>query len=458
MKMISTNPSRNYEVLGEVEMSTRQDIVGAVTKAHTAQPAWAALTLEERCKAVRSFASVVKEHADELARIIAQEIGQPLAGAQDDVAQGLNDLETYCAMAEKWLAPQITHETDTAIHRVRREPRGVIAAICPWNFPFTNVAWQCGQALLAGNTVIYKNSEENPLFAQLLEKLVAESGMPAGTFNIVYGDGKVGEMLARSDVDMISFTGSLDVGRKLTVIGAEKFIPVVTELGGSSPCVVFEDTTLTDDLVGYVFARRFYHTGQYCTSVKRLIVHESKFDELVDKLSKLAATKKLGDALDPTTDLGSLVAERQVVRLEAQVRDAVETGAKVVIGGNRPEGLKGAYYLPTILTNVTRNMRVWSEETFGPVLPVVSFKTEAEAVALANDTQYGLGAHLLTSDKERFERIAPQIQSGMVAQNQVRYLHPKNPFGGYKHSGMGRENGEFGFHEVTQIKLISEEK
>jgi acyl-CoA reductase-like NAD-dependent aldehyde dehydrogenase len=265
-------------------------------------------------------------------------------------------------------------------------------------------------------------------------------------------------MLARSDVDMISFTGSLNVGRKLTVIGAEKFIPVVTELGGSSPCVVFEDMTLTDDIVGYIFARRFYHTGQYCTSVKRLIVHESKFDELVDKLSKLAATKKLGDAIDPTTDLGPLVAERQVIRLEAQVQDAVEKGAKVVLGGKRPEGLKGAYYLPTILTNVNRDMKVWNEETFGPVLPVISFKTENEAVALANDTQYGLGAHLLTNDKERFARVAPQIQSGMVAQNQIRYLHPKNPFGGYKHSGMGRENGEFGFHEVTQIKLISEEK
>jgi acyl-CoA reductase-like NAD-dependent aldehyde dehydrogenase len=305
---------------------------------------------------------------------------------------------------------------------------------------------------------VYKNSEENPLFAQLLEKLIAESDMPAGVFTIVYGDGTVGEMLARSDVDMISFTGSLDVGRKLTVIGAEKFIPVVTELGGSSPCVVFDDVDLTDEVIGYIFARRFYHTGQYCTSVKRLIVHESRFDELVDKLSKLVATKKLGDALDPTTDLGPLVAERQVVRLEAQVQDAVEKGAEVVIGGKRPRDLKGAYYLPTILTNVTRDMKVWNEETFGPVLPVVSFKTEDEAVALANDTQYGLGAHLLTSDKERFGRLAPQIQSGMVAQNLVRYLHPKNPFGGYKHSGMGRENGEFGFHEVTQVKLISEEK
>lgn len=459
MSLISTNPSRNYEPIGEVESTTIPEIEAAVRRAHTAQAQWAGVSLAERCSAIQSFIVICREHAEGLAHIIAEETGRPIAGARLDVAKGILCFEDYIATAQQHLAPKVTLETDTEIHCVYREPWGVVAAICPWNFPMTNVAWQCGQALLAGNAIVHKNSEENPLFAQLLKELIAASALPKGVFEVIFGDGAVGEALARADINRLTFTGSFPVGHALTKIAAEKFIPITTELGGSNPYIIFEGAQVTDAIVDNIYGRRFLHSGQFCTSVKRLIAHESLFDDLVERLAKVAASKKIGDALDEATELGPLVAKRQLEKLERQVQDAVDQGATVVTGGKRPEGLHGAYFEPTILSNVTRDMRVWNEETFGPVLPVVSFKTEDEAIHLANDTEYGLSAYMTTKDKEQFARVAHHLQAGMIASNHViNVVAGSNPFGGYKHSGMGRENGEIGFHEATQVKLVSELK
>jgi len=460
MKITSTNPSRNYEVIGEVEASTREDVIDVVKRARQAQQSWAELSIAKRCEIMMSFVAASTRYADELAECTALETGRPLAGAKADVAAGIACFEAYIASAEEALAPKVTKETTSEIHRIYREPWGVIAAICPWNFPFSNVAWQCGQALLAGNAVIYKNSEENPLFAQIIAKIITASDLPDGLFAVVYGDGQVGDWLAHAEgIDKLSFTGSYETGHTIAKIAAERFLPFTGELGGSTPLIVFDDVELTSDEINTIYIRRFSHSGQFCTSLKRLIVHESKFDEIVEMLTAIVSTKKIGDAMDKTTDLGPLVAERQVVTLEGQVQDALQKDAKLVAGGKRPSGLRGAYYMPTILTNVTSDMRVWKEETFGPVLPIVPFKTEEEAIDLANDTEYGLSAHIFTADKARFERVARKLQSGMIAHNQLTYLDAgKNPFGGYKHSGMGRENGEAGFHDVTQIKIVSAEK
>lgn len=458
-KLQSTNPSIGYKVIAEVEISTQQDVINAVALAHKASEAWKALTITERIKALSSFVNKCRQRTEDLARIISEETGRPIFSSRADVTKGLDCFDAYFETAEEYLAPKITQETDKELHTVFREPWGVIATICPWNFPFTNVAWQCGQALLAGNTIVFKNSEENPLFAKLLAEIIEQSELPDGVFNIVYGAGDVGELLAQAEVDKISFTGSFAVGHKLTKIAAEKFIPITTELGGSNPYIVFEDALLDEADIENIYSRRFLHSGQFCTSVKRLIVHESKVDEVVEKLAKVTASKKIGDPLDEDTELGPVVAKRQLEKLEAQVKDAVDKGAKVVTGGKRPPGLDGAFYEPTILTNVTKEMRVWTEETFGPVLPVVTFKTEDEAVELANDTEYGLSSYVLTNDKELFNRLAPRLQAGMIAQKSViNLLAGQNPFGGYKHSGMGRENGEQGFHDATQIKLVSQFK
>lgn len=457
-KIVSINPSTG-EVLGEVAFSSEAEIQEAVATARAMQPAWAALTVAERCAALRSFAEVSRQHFEEIAQLIAQETGRPIANTRSgNVQGGLDYLEAYIAMAEQYLVPEVTHETAAEIHEVVREPWGVVACICPWNYPYMNVVWQCGQAMLGGNTIVYKNSEENPLFAQLMVKLFAESNIPDGVFNAVYGDGTIGDKLAHADVDMISFTGSAQVGQQLARMAAEKFIPYIAELGGSSPAIVFEDVAIDEGLAKSIFGKRFLHSGQICGAVKRLIVHEAGFDRLVELLAALSARQKLGNALDEATDLGPLVAERQVVTIEAQVQDAIKKGATVVCGGQRPEGLVGMYYEPTILTGITPDMWVWRKETFGPVLPVVSFKTEAEAIRLANDTEYGLSAYVFTNDNPQFARVAAQLQSGIVAQNDTDYFHPNSPFGGYKKSGIGRLHGHFGFDEVTQSKLIARQK
>lgn len=459
MKIASTNPAQNYKIIGEVEISTEKDINEIVKKAHLAQIEWSKLPLNDRLELVNSFVEECGKRADDMAQIITSETGRPISGSRADVSKGIDCFKAYMETAEQCLAPKVTFETDSEIHTVYREPWGVVAAICPWNFPFTNVAWQCGQAILAGNTIVYKNSEENQLFAKLLENIISVSKLPDGVFNIVYGDGKVGELLARSDINRISFTGSFAVGYKLTQIAAEKFIPITTELGGSNPYIVFEDAILNEAEIDNIYSRRFSHSGQFCTSVKRLIVHESKIDEVIEKLIKVTASKKIGDPFDEKTDIGPVVAKRQLEKIEAQVDDAIKKGAKIVLGGKRPDGLLGAYYEPTIITNITKDMRVWNEETFGPVLPVISFKTENEAIELANDTEYGLSSYLLTNDQQLINRVAPRLQAGMIAQKQIfNLVAGYNPFGGYKHSGMGRENGEFGFHEVTQVKLVSRYK
>ncbi|MBI2075027.1 aldehyde dehydrogenase [Candidatus Daviesbacteria bacterium] len=458
MKLISKNPSKNYEILGEVNVSSKKEVKKAVVAARNAFLAWANLSLDTRCRYIKSFLDVSRKRKEEISQFIAKETGRPITSARANVEGGFEYFEAYIKMADKYLLPQVTYESGKEVHKILREPRGVIAAILPWNYPYMNISWQCGQALIAGNTIVYKNSEENPLFSQLIAELIEKSDIPKGVFNVLYGNGEVGDYLVHQDIDMISFTGSTKVGQELTKIAAEKFIPIVAELGGSSPLILFEDIEITDEIISYIAGRRFENAGQACDAVKRLIVHKSKFNEVVEKLSAYVSKQKVGDALDENTEIGPLIAKRQVDLIDKQVQDSIKNGADVVIGGKKSSKLQGAYYLPTILTNIERSMRVWKEETFGPVLPVISFATEKEAINLANDTEYGLTAHILTNDKALFLRVSSKINAGSIAHNQTEFWSPLNPFGGYKKSGMGRTHGPFGFYESTQVKVISMEK
>lgn len=456
MKITSTNPSNNYQVIGEVEFSTLQEVKDKVAAARSASKMWRELGLAKRSELVRELADLFDKERARIIEITAKEMGMPLKELDEDVDFSLEYLRSYCDMAEKSLKSFVTTEDEKEIHEVFREPYGVAACIVPWNFPLANFVWQCGQNLVAGNTVVFKHSEETQLCGQLIEELVNQI-LPEGVFNEVYGDGTVGETLVNEDVDLICFTGSSKTGAKINESAAKRFIPTVMELGGSAPGIVFESSEVKD-VVETIYTARFMNCGQMCDGLKRLIVHESKIDEVVDQLTKLITSKKIGRADDPDTDISSLVAERQVVLLEEQVQDALDKGATAVIGGRRLRGGGGAFYEPTLLTNVTSEMRVWDEEVFGPVLPVVSFSSEEEAVNLANDTKYGLGAYIFTSDNEQFLRVAHQIESGMVSQNNLSYINVCNPFGGYKMSGNGREHGELGFEEVTRSKIITREK
>jgi succinate-semialdehyde dehydrogenase/glutarate-semialdehyde dehydrogenase len=457
MKLTSTNPARSYEPIGTVELSTEQDIQTALLKARAVQPKWAALTQTGRNVALESFLVLCEASAQDIATLITKEMGKPLNESRTHVQDSVDRYRAFMAMAGQALAPEIVYETGTERHHQFREPLGVIACIGPWNFPMLNLAWQTGQALLTGNAVVLKQSEEIILFSELIRSLIAKSDLPDGVFQIILGDAATGELLIKQPVDAIFFTGSTRTGQRITELAAKTSTRVLTEMGGSAPGIIFEDADI-DRIIDTVYLARFDNTGQYCDGLKRLIVHEDKLDKVLTALAKVNATKTVGDPMDDKTDIGPLVAKRQLDLLNSQVDDARTKGAKIVFGGKEPAGLNGAYYEPTVITNVTADMRVWTEEVFGPVLPVMTFKTEDEAIGLANDTIYGLGAYIFTEDKPRYFRVAKQLNSGMVGDNNALFYSPYTPFGGYKASGNSRTNGVAGFHEVTQIKVISEEK
>jgi len=287
--------------------------------------------------------------------------------------------------------------------------------------------------------------------------LAEEAQIPTGVLNFIYGDGKVGDMLAHANIDLLCFTGSTKIGKYLYTLAAEKFIPVVLEMGGSAPGIVFADADI-EKVIDTLYTNRFMGGGQMCDGLKRLIVHQSRFEEVVQLLKSKIESKKIGAAIDSTTEVGPLVAERQVKALEIQVEDARSKGATIITGGKRPTGFDGAFYEQTLITGITSDMKVWTEETFGPVLPVISFEAEEEAITLANDTSYGLGAYIFTKDKSLMERVASKIQSGMVGHNNLSYIKPCDPFGGYKQSGIGREHGKYGFEDLTQVKVVAREK
>jgi succinate-semialdehyde dehydrogenase/glutarate-semialdehyde dehydrogenase len=454
--LASTNPSKNYQIIGEIEVSTLADIQAAVTKAHEAKKSWRELGVSGRVELLRKVSAKFAENKERLSELEAEEMGMPVKEAYDDTDFGLDYFNSYLEKGEEYLKPIITMDNDTEIHEVFKEPYGVAACIVPWNFPFANWVWQCGENLVAGNTIVFKHSEESQLCGKLIEEIV-NSVLPEGVFNEVYGDGSVGEALVNQDVNLICFTGSTKTGIKINQAAAGRLIPTAMELGGSAPGIIFEDTDV-DSVIGTIFTARFMACGQMCDALKRLIVHESQYEKVVSKLTDLIKSKKIGEATDKQTDFGPLVAKRQLDLLEEQVADAVDKGAKILIGGKRPEGLEGAYYEPTLLTNITKEMRVWQEEVFGPVLPIIQFSDEAQAIRMANDTKYGLGAYIFTADNERFMRVAQQLESGMVSQNTLSYIDVCNPFTGYKMSGGGREHAQFGFEDVTQIKVIARQK
>lgn len=457
MKIHSTNPARNYELIGSVEAATEHDIMEAVTLARSTQPTWASLSQIERNRAVNSLVSNFKQHDEEIAVLVSKEMGMPITRSRGQVANACTYFEAYMNIAEAALTPEIVFENDTQRHIQTYEPLGVVACITPWNFPLLNVAWQAGQALLAGNTILYKPSEETILFAQLLKTIIADSELPEGVFTVLLGDASVGAYLAQQPLDALIFTGSTKTGKSILRSTAKTSTRVLTEMGGSAPAIVFEDADIPK-IIETIYAMRYGNSGQLCDGLKRLIIHKSKLDEVISRLTELNASKIVGNSLVEITDIGPLVSARQLELLMAQVKDALEKGAKVVFGADRPSILQGAYYLPTLLTNITIDMRVWREEVFGPVLPLVTFATEAEAIRLANDTSYGLGGFVFTEDKDRYFRVARKLQSGIIAHNNALFYSPHSPFGGYKESGNSRTNGITGFHEVTQSKLICEEK
>lgn len=458
-KIISLNPSKNYEVIGEIYSSTHDEVDAKIISARKAQPAWARLTVGERIALLKKGSQEFIARRNDIRSIMAQEMGMPVAISDKvEIDMALRYMQGYLDFAEQWLAPEITYETEEEIHTLFFEPKGVAGLSIPWNYPFSIFIWGVMQNLIVGNTVVVKHSEECPFTGKLLAKIMQSADLPKGVFNAINGDGSdVGEYLMKSNIDLIWFTGSTGVGKHLNQIAAQKLIPAILELGGSAAGIVFEDADIPMAIESIYF-NRFINSGQTCDGLKRLMVHRSIFDVVVQELKNVILTKKVGPAEDPSTDIGPLVAERQVVNIEQQVADALQKGAHIVIGGKRPSHLKGAYYEPTILTNITFDMEVWKEEVFGPVLPIVPFDSVDEAIALANDSQYGLSGYVYTQNKELALHVSRQLQTGNVSINAANYVIPQDPFGGYKNSGLGREHGKHGLRELCSLKLIALKK
>jgi acyl-CoA reductase-like NAD-dependent aldehyde dehydrogenase len=456
-ELISTNPAMGYKEVGRIPISTKQEIEAAVKKSKDALPKWRALSTKDRAQFFEVFLTLFRSKIQDIAKLQTAEMGKTLTESLNECRKRAEGLESSIARAIQVLQPQIVDDHEGYQVELHFEPHGVVGVIIPWNSPTSQFLIAVGQTLLAGNTIVMKHSEETPLTSKLLSETMHEAGFPPGVFTCLYGDGEVGRLLIEQDIDLIQFTGSTQVGEELYKKAAEKFIPAILEMGGSSPGIVFDDIDLEDVCLS-VFQERFNNNGQVCCALKRLIVHESIHDQIVQKLTRFINEQVVGDPMDDKTTLGSLAAKRQLDLLENQVADAREKGAKIITGGQKAQDLDGAYFLPTLITDTRPDMKVVTEEVFGPVLPIIPFNTEAEAIKIANDTPFGLSAYVYTNDTKRGDRIARQLEAGQVSINGHPYVTPNSSFGGYKRSGIGRNKGDIGFVYVTKQKIISRPK
>ena len=455
MKLKSYNPANN-ELLGEVETTNIEDIKDIVKNSRKAFKSWGYLSLEQRLVYIQELYDLIKDKKREFAELITNEMGMPISETLFDIDSGLEHIKWYMDNAEKIIGDIVTYEDENEIDKIFYEPKGVAAVIIAWNFPFSSFVWQAVTNLVVGNTVIIKHSELVPLCSQYIYNLVS-SVLPENVYSVIYGDGTVGRSLVEQDIDLICFTGSTKTGQSLYKLAGEKFIGAVMECGGSAPGIIFEDADI-DNILESLYINKFANTGQICDGQKRLFVHRSKLEEVCNKYKQYIETKHIGNPLDEQTEIGPLVSKEQLEKLESQVEDAINKGAKVICGGRRLDNTNGNYYLPTILTNVSKDMRVYTEEVFGPVIPIIPFDTIEEAIELANDTQYGLGGYVYTKDRKKFDMVVKNLKTGMIAWNNLYYLRPCNPFGGYKKSGIGRNNSEIGLKELCNIKIVTYEK
>jgi acyl-CoA reductase-like NAD-dependent aldehyde dehydrogenase len=454
MKIISTNPADNYSLIGEVDASTKEEIQAKIQAAQEAKTMWKELGIDARIKLIEPIRDEFAKRTEEIAELISREMGKPIKESRSEVDRYTNgELAWFLDNAKTALADEQTLVDDEANHYIRYDPHGVVAAIAPWNFPFGMAIWGIFPNLIAGNTVVFKASEECPLVGKMIEEIINNHNLPEGVFAEIYGSGDAGKHLVEGNIDLIWFTGSTKTGKALYKTAADKFIKVVLEMGGSNPCIVFDDVDIVE-IAPVIFGARFQNCGQVCSALKRLIIHESVVDDLVKELAKILEAKTLGNPLNASTDVSSLAAKRQQILAREQLDDALAMGAYVVAQKEIPKSLEGAYFPPTLVTNVNKDMRIWKEEVFGPILPIVTFTTEDEAIQLANDTPYGLGARVISSDKQRTARVASKIDAGSISINLENRFAPQDPFGGFKNSGMGRERGIHGLRELCQIKVI----
>jgi len=449
-----TNPADGSVIAKVADLGAAETAV-AIEAAHRAFPAWAALTAKDRGAILRRWSDLMLAHADDLARLMTAEQGKPLAEARGEVVYGASFIDWFAEEAKRGHGQSIpTPDPNKRLMSIK-QPVGVCAAIAPWNFPIAMITRKVGPALAAGCTVVVKPAAETPLCALAIARLAVEAGVPAGVLNVVTGKdaSAIGKALCDDPrVRKLSFTGSTPVGKTLYAQCAGTMKKLSLELGGNAPFIVFDDADLEAAVDGAI-ASKYRNTGQTCVCANRLIVQSGIHDAFVERLTQKVAAMKVGPGTGEGVTIGPLINEKALEKVEALVAEAVKQGAKVETGGER-HGLAGLFYQPTVLTGATAGMRLFNEEIFGPVAPIVKFETEAEAIDLANATPFGLAAYFYSRDVGRCWRVAEAIEAGMVGINEGLISTEVAPFGGVKESGLGREGASEGLDEYFETKYL----
>jgi succinate-semialdehyde dehydrogenase/glutarate-semialdehyde dehydrogenase len=441
-------------LLSQIAAADESDVRAAIAAAHAAAPGWAALPALERSRILRRWYELIVANADDLAMILTAEQGKPLAEARGEILYGAGFVEWYAEEGKRTYGDVIPTNNSGRRLLAVRHPVGVSAAITPWNFPSAMILRKAGPALAAGCPMIVKPAEETPLSATALAQLAARAGVPAGVLSILIGAPEmIGELLtADPRVRALSFTGSTAVGKLLMSKSARTVKKVALELGGNAPLIVFDDADL-DLAVAGAMASKFRNAGQTCVCANRVLVQSGIHDLFVERFQRAIEQLTVGNGFAPGSEQGPLITEDAVRKVERHVADALDRGAKLVSGGGRHQ-LGGTFFEPTLLTDVTPDMVVTQEETFGPLAAVLRFDTEDEAVAMANATPFGLASYFFTRDLGRMWRVGEALEFGVVGVNTGLISYEGAPFGGVKESGLGREGSRHGIDEFTEIKYL----
>jgi succinate-semialdehyde dehydrogenase / glutarate-semialdehyde dehydrogenase len=447
------NPATG-ELLGSVPHMGAAETRRAIEAAHTAMPAWAKKTAAERAKIMRKWFDLMLANLDDLAVIMTAEQGKPLAESKGEIAYAASFIEWFAEEGKRIYGDIIPgHQADKRI-MVLRQPIGVVAAITPWNFPAAMITRKAGPAIAAGCPIVVKPAPQTPFSALAMAELAHRAGIPAGVLNVVTGDAVAigGEFTGNDKVRKLSFTGSTPVGKLLMSQCAGTVKKVALELGGNAPFLVLDDADLDAAVTGAIQSK-YRNTGQTCVCANRFIVQSKVYDAFTRKLTEAVGKLRVGDGLKGETDQGPLIDAKAIAKVEAHIADAKAKGAIVATGGKR-HALGGTFYEPTVLTNVSSQMILAREETFGPVAPLFRVDTDEEAVKLANDTEFGLAAYVYTRDLARSWRVTEALEYGIVGLNTGLISTEVAPFGGVKESGIGREGSRYGILEFTELKYI----
>jgi len=455
-KTFAVNNPATGELLAMVADCGVEDAQRAIDAAAQAQPGWAARTAKERAAILKRWFDLMMANQDELAALMTAEQGKPLAEAKGEIAYGASFIEWFAEEGKRVYGDVIpTYAKDRRI-LVLKQPVGVCASITPWNFPNAMIARKAGPALAAGCALVARPAELTPLSALAMAELAHRAGIPAGVLNIVPGTDAagVGKLFCESpQIRKVTFTGSTEVGRILLRQSADTIKKCSMELGGNAPFIVFDDADL-DEAVKGAIASKYRNAGQTCVCANRFLVQEGIHDAFAEKFAEQVKKLGVGNGMDEGVVVGPLIEPKAVDKVERHIKDAVEKGARIVTGGKRHE-LGGTFFQPTVLADATPEMKIFREETFGPVAPLFRFKTEEEAIRLANDTEFGLAAYFYTKDVGRVFRVGEALEYGLVGANAGVISTEIAPFGGVKQSGLGREGSKYGIEDYLEIKYLA---